>query len=180
VNFQAPALPKDTPPLEIISIFDRLINDKTYIEYSDSVAMLADPSHREQAMMQIRELERRVRSLSFISSGWDYAAKAIRVWSGVPVPESKAISSLIQGRSLPAFVNMQTARENAINIWKKSDLVDAPLGRDGLPLGDEEILWIPPLESMEVYSFDNKPFSLGKASELLEALEKVVKVHLEE
>lgn len=172
VDFQAPALPRDTPPLEIISIFDRLINDQIYIGYSESIAQLADPSRRKQALIQLRELERGIRTLSFISSGWDYAAKAIKAWSGIPVPESKAISSLIQGRKLPALVDMQTARASAVDMWKKSDLVHAPLGRDGSPLGEGDIVWIPPLDSMEVYSPDNKPFNLGKVGELLKALEK--------
>ncbi len=179
VGFQAPTPPKDTPPLEIISVFDRLINDKTYLEYSDSVAQLADPSRRDNAMIHIRDLERGVRSLSFVSAGWNYAAKVIKAWSGVPVPESGAISSIIQGRSLPAFVDLQAARENAVSMWKKTDLVDSPLGRDGKSLVEGEVLWIPPLSSMEIYSTDNKPFSsFGKVSDLLEALEKAQE-HLE-
>lgn len=168
VNFQAPTLPKDTPPHEIISIFDRLINDKTYIEYSDSVALLADPSHREKAKIQIRELTRGVRSLSFISSGWNYTTKAIKAWSGVPIPESTAISSIFKGRSLPALVDMQTVRENAVDMWKKTSLVHAPLDRDGAPLSDEEIVWVPPVDSMEVYP----SFSIGKIDDLLDAMEK--------
>ena len=174
VSFQAPTPPKNIPPIEIISVFDRLINDATYLEYSDCVAQLTDPSSRNKAMIKIRDLERGVRSLSFVSTGWNYAAKVIKAWSGVPVPESGAISSLIQGRSLPAFVDLQVARENAVSMWKKTDFVNSPLGRDGKSLGAGEILWIPPLNSMEIYSPDNKPFSnFGKVGDLLEALKKV-------
>jgi len=170
VEFQAPMLPKNTPPLEVISIFDRLVNDQTYVEYSDSVAQLGDPSRRERAMIRVRELERAVRSLSFISTGWNYAAKAVKAWSGVPVPESQAISSLIQGKTLPTLIDMQKARESAVDMWKKSDLVGAPLNRDGAPLIEGDIQWLPPLNSMKVYSNDNRPFSLGSVGELLEAL----------
>lgn len=175
VSFNAPTPPKDNPPLEIISIFDRLINDQAYLEYSDSVALLSDPSSRDRALIQIRELERGVRSLSFISSGWNYAAKVIKAWTGVPVPESNTISNLIQGRSLPALIDLQVARENAVSMWGKSELVHAPLGRDGTPLGEGEIVWLPPLDSMEIHSFNNRPFTLGKVGELLEALKKAEK-----
>ena len=170
VNFRAPTLPKDTPPLEIISIFDRLVNDSDYLEYSDSIAQLSAPSNREKAMVHIRDFERGIRSLGFISSGWNYIVKLIKVWTGVPIPESQAISSLIQGRSLPAFIDMQVARENAFVMWKKSNLVNAPLGRDGIPIDQGDILWIPPLDSMEIYSPNNKPFTFGKVGELLKAL----------
>ncbi|MFT5520416.1 MAG: hypothetical protein ACI9IA_001009 [Enterobacterales bacterium] len=173
VNFDAPTPPKESAPKELITVFDRLINDQRYLEYSDSVAQLAEPPTREKALVKIRELERGVRSTSFISTGWNYAAKIIKVWSGVPIPESSAISSLIQGRNFPALIDLQDARSNAVSMWKKTGLVDSPLRRDGSPLEAGEIKWLPPLNSMTVNSPDDKATSFGKVSELLEALKIV-------
>lgn len=173
VNFDAPTPPKESAPKELITIFDRLINDQGYLEYSDSVAELAEPATREKALVKIREMERDVRSTSFISTGWNYAAKIIKVWTGVPIPESSAISNLVQGRNLPALIDLQNARSNAVSMWKKTGLVDSPLQRDGSPLEAGEIKWIPPMNSMRVSSPDNKAASLGKVSEFLEALKKV-------
>lgn len=173
IGFDAPSPPKNSQPKELISVFDRLINDQSYLEYSDSIFRLASPDSRKQALVELRELERGIRSTSFVSTGWNYLAKVIKVWTGVPLPESSAIFGIIQGRSLPALVNFQEARTSAVEMWKKSDLMDYPLRRDGKPVADEEIIWLPPLESMEIYSPDNKSFSLGKVGDLLAVLEKV-------
>lgn len=173
VGFDAPSPPKTSPPKELISVFDRLINDQSYLEYSDSIFRLASPESRKQALIELRELERSIRSTNFVSIGWNYLAKVIKVSTGVPLPESSAISGIIQGRSLPALVNFQEARASAVEMWKKSDLMNKPLRRDGRPVADDEVAWLPPMESMEIYSPDNKAFRLGKVGELLAALEKV-------
>ncbi|OAN16473.1 hypothetical protein A3K86_10775 [Photobacterium jeanii] len=172
VEFNAPIPPKNSAPNELITVFDRLINDKSYLEYSDSVARLAEPSCRQKALVKIREMERDIRSTNFISTGWNYAAKAIKAWSGVPIPESSAISSIVQGRSLPALVDLQGARESAVAIWKNTDLTESHLQRDGSSLDNGQIIWLPPLDSMKIHSSSNKKFTFGKASELLEALKK--------
>ena len=88
------------------------------------------------------------------------------------MPNSSEIASIVQGQPLPALVNLQEARINAIEMWKKSNLTKEPLRRDGQPITEGEIRWIPPLDSMEVYSPSDKAFSLGKAGDLAEALRK--------
>lgn len=173
VSFDAPSPPKNSQPKELISVFDRLVNDRSYLEYSDSIFRLALPESRKQALVELRELERGIRSASFVSTGWNYLAKVIKVYTGVPLPESSAISGIIQGRSLPALVNFQEARTSAVEMWKKSDLTAHPLRRDGKPVVDGAISWLPPLDSMKIYSPDNKTFSLGNVGDLVSALEKV-------
>jgi len=174
VSFNAPCPPKEMPPREIITVFDRLINDPNYIEYSESIFKLSSPKKRKQALLKLRELERVVRSKSFYSTGWNHLAKVIKVWTGVPVPESSAIASIIEGSSLPSLVNFQNARFSAIETWKKSNLTEEPIRRDGNPVANGEIVWIPPLESsMDVYPPSDHTFSLGKAGELAESLRKI-------
>lgn len=173
VVFDAPSPPKNTAPRELISLFDRLINDQSYLDYSDSIYRLASPYSRKKALIELRELERNIRSTKFVSTSWNYLAKIIKVWTGVPLPESSAIAGIIQNRSLPSLINFQEARASAVEMWKKSDLMNNPLRRDGKPVVNQDIVWLPPMESMEVYSPDNKFFHIGKVRELLSALEKV-------
>lgn len=170
VSFDAPTLPKGSTPWELISIFDRLVNDVSYLQYSNSVARLASPETRGKAIVELRDIGRGIRSKSYISSGWNFLAKVLKVWTGLPIPESGAIATLVKDKVLPPLVNMANARKQAVEMWKNSELTDAPLRRDGLPVSDEEIKWLPPLDSMKVYAPDDKMLNLGTVGELLEAL----------
>lgn len=172
VTFEAPMPPKFCMPEELISVFDRLINDVSYLEYSDSIARLPFPSTRDQALVELRELERGIRTNTFISTGWNYFSKVIKVWTGVPIPESSAIANIMKGRSLPPLVNMMGARNQAVEMWKKSDLKNTPLRRDGRPVVYDGIHWLPPLDSMGVNSLDDISSKLGTVGELKKALEK--------
>jgi hypothetical protein len=173
VGFNAPSPPVEIPPAELISVFDKLINDQSYLDYSESIHKLAVPESREQALIALREIERGVRGNHFVSTGWNYIAKVIKVWTGVLLPDSSDIARIANGRSLPPLVNLQDARINAVEIWKKSSLTESPLGRDGKPVTDDKIVWVPPLESMEVYTPTDKAVSFGKVGELIEVLKSV-------
>ncbi|WP_312743775.1 hypothetical protein [Cedecea neteri] len=172
VTFQAPALPKDTPSDEIISIFDRLLNDQSYLEYSASVASLSEPALRPKALLYIRELERKIRALPYASTGWNYTTKIIQAMTGYSLPESNAISSIIRGRHLPALVDLKEIRESAVDLWKKNNLVETPVGPDGSLIKKGTVYWIPPLPSMQIPSTQGSiSISIGSASELKHALE---------
>lgn len=173
VQFDAIALPKEGTPYQLITTLDKLINDKTYLDYSNSLTLLAIPDKREQALVKIREVTRTIKSKDYFSISWDFLAKVVTAWTGAPIPESKEISIIIQGKALPTLVNMDIARKNAVEIWKNSQLTQSPLRRDGLPITSEDIQWIPPLGSMKIRSEDNKYFSFGTVKELLDALTKV-------
>jgi len=172
VQFDAIALPKEGTPYQLITTLDKLINDKTYLDYSNSLTYLAIPGKREKALVKIREVTRTIKSKDYFSISWDFLAKVVTAWTGAPIPESKEISIIIQGKALPTLVNMDIARKNAVEIWKNSQLTQSPLRRDGLPITSEDIQWIPPLGSMKIRSEDNKYFSFGTVKELLDALTK--------
>ena len=175
VEIETLSTPKENTPYELISIFDKLINDEHYLQYSDSITQLSSPFDRDIALIRIRELIRIISAKNYIGSGWDYITKIIKVWTGVPLPESKAIATLINGNELPAFVNMDMARKRAVELWRNSNFTNNPLRRDGLPIADDNITWLPPLDGMKIRSNDNKSFSLGTVGELLKALQKAQK-----
>ena len=153
---------------ELISIFDRLVNDRGYLQYSDSIARLTLPETRDQALVDLREFSRRTSSKEFVGSSWNYFTKILKVWTGIPLPESKEIASLIHDKALPPLINLKESRQRAFQMWRDLDNTDQPLRRDGLPIGDRKVLWIPPLPSMK---FGDSGFStLGSVSELLKAL----------
>lgn len=171
VEFQAVTPPKEDTPFELINIFDKLINDESYLEYSNAITELTLSDRRENTLRNIRELSQKIGSKNYVSVGWDYLTKIIKVLSGVPLPESKAISSIIKGQKLPQLVNLSNAKANALDIWRKTSDKSNPLRRNGQPIGDKNVTWLPPLDSMEIRSEDNRTFSLGKVGELLKVLE---------
>jgi hypothetical protein len=172
VEFKGITPPKNDTPKDLMNLFDRLINDKNYLEYSASIQQLSIPEDRNEAMLKLRELTRMLKSKNYIAEGWDYVSKVLKVWTGLPFPESKTITSLFKNRQLPAFVNMELARQHAIGMWRSSGNTNNPLRRDGLPLSNDEITWLPVLDSMKVRTQYNRLGSLGTVGELRKALEK--------
>jgi hypothetical protein len=177
VGFNAP-VPSRSTPKELISIFDRLVNDSGYIAYSDSVTRLSNPATRKRALVDLRVYSRKISSLKFISTSWDYVSKILQVWTGVPIPDSKELSSIVADKTLPALIDLSHARKSAVEMWLSSNATKVPLRRDGLPVTDDDIHWLPPFKSMEVSAPDDKAITLCKVGELKGALEEAEK-HLE-
>lgn len=175
VEFKTLTLPKNDTPASLIAVFDKLINDQTYLEFSDAVTQLSLPEKRENTIKSIKELTRTIGAKSYIPIGWDYLTKIIKVLSGVPLPESKDIAAVIKGKNIPQLVDLSIARNNALEMWKKSQFTNRPLRRDGQPIDSKNIVWLPPLDSMKIRSEDNRSFSLGNVGELKKALEEFEK-----
>lgn len=173
VDIETINVPKDNTPYELVSVFDKLINDKNYLEYSNSITQLSSPLTREGAQVKIRELIRVIKAKNYFGYGWDYITKIINAWTGIHLPESKTISSIINGNEFPSFVNMDLARQKAVDLWKKSDLTSKPLRRDGLPVTDENIAWIPVLDGVTIRGLGHGTFNVGTVGELLKELEKL-------
>lgn len=173
IEFEAITPPKEDTPSELISLFDKLINDRNYLEYSDSINQLTIPQGRDKMIIRLRELSRLIRTKNYIAEGWDYVSKILEVWTGVPLPESKAISSLFNGKELPSFVNMDAAKIRAAEMWRSSNSTKIPLRRDGLPIANDDIIWLPPLASMQIKTSNRKHFSLGTLGELRKMLQSV-------
>lgn len=165
--------PKGSTRIELINAFDSLANDSDYIQYSDAIQSLANPQERSSALFKLKELSRTLSSKKLVGVTWDYFSKIVKVWTGIPIPESKELSVFSNNRPLPALINMQVARDRAVKGWLESGTAAQPLTREGKLVSDEKIRWLPPMPSMKVSSPDDSMFSLGTVSQLLDALNKV-------
>jgi len=164
---------KDNSPRDLISIFDRFLNDPDYITFSQLVSKLNEAETRESALLEVRELARRLSSSRFVVATWDYITKILKVWPGIPLPESKDLAGIISGRTIPATVDLTEPRSRALENWLSYAKQNPPLGRDGRQL--EGVQWLPPLSSMRVEG-PGSFFTLGTVGELLQALEAEVKL----
>jgi hypothetical protein len=165
-------VPKDSMPKELISIFDRLLNDPDYITFSQSVLKLSQPRTREKALIEIREFVRRVFLTSFAGVAWDYITKVVRVWPGIPLPEAKDFAAIVNGRTIPTIVDLAEPRSRAVENWFSYAKENPPLGRDGKQLSEEYVEWLPPLPSMEAGGPSSQSLRLGTVGEILELLKK--------
>jgi hypothetical protein len=128
------------------------------------------PVSRQRALIELREYSRALATNKPISTAWDFVVKGLKVWTGVPLPESKELSTLMQNRTLPPIVDMQKARARAVETWKTLPSSSSPLLRDGAQLANRKIKWMPLLPSMR---FGIDRFTFGTAGELRAALADV-------
>ena len=168
-----------SPPLEVpramVSIFDRLVNDPHYMEYSEAVATLSVRHQRNAALSTIQRISRTIASSKIMASGWDYVTKAIKVCSGLPLPDSNVLSALFPGKSLPTVVDLQPARQRAIDMWVSSAEHDMPYNRSGSPFPKDEVDWIAPSNSIFAPRLGATYLSLGTVGELRGRLEAFLK-----
>jgi len=119
VDFNAP-LPAESTPPELVSLFDRLVNDPCYLALSSSVGELGFPQTRKAALSRIRKQGRKLLTNSLLTKGWNYGGKAIKAWTGTPVPEAETILTFFSGKTLPVLVDLKSARMRAITRWQRS------------------------------------------------------------
>ncbi len=169
IKFEAVTPPAGVPPA-MISLFDRLVNDPQYVEYSEAIATLSDPHLRNMALARLRTLGRAIVSSNVVTSGWNYIAKVIKVWTGVPLPESNILSVLVSNKALPTIVNFRHARQDALKMWMSSRKHDVPYNRSGSPFPTGNVDWLPPLHSVKASLPGETYGTLGTVGELLERL----------
>src|SRR5580704_2501881 len=169
-------VPKESNPRELISIFDRLLNDPEYIAFSRSVSRLSEAKTRQRVLVEAREFARRLASSKFLGATWDYIIKILKVWPGIPLPESKDLGGIISGRTIPAIVDFTEARSRAVENWFSYARQNPPLWRDGKHLG-EHIDWLPPLPSMKAGGPSSQSLRLGTAGELRQLLTEIEQSH---
>lgn len=159
-------VPKNSTPKELISIFDRLLNDPAYIIFSESVSKLSEPETREKTLLEMRDFARRISSTRFVGATWDYITKVLRVWPGIPLPESKDFAAIVKGRSVPTIVDLAEPRSRAVENWFAYAKQNPPIGRDGKQLSGDNVEWLPPLPSMKAGGPSSQSLSLGTVGEL--------------
>ena len=170
IGFEAVTPPVDLPEA-MVSLFDDLVNDPQYVEYSEAVAELGIIHHRNRALSRIRALGRAIAASDRMVSSWNYVAKTINAWSGVPIPQSSTLSSLVSSKSLPTTVDLQPARERALKMWMTSADHNVPHNRSGYPFQSTDVDWLPPLNSASAPQSGATYLSLGTVGELLGRLQ---------
>jgi hypothetical protein len=170
------AFPRDSTPKQLISLFDRLVNDPDYVAFSNNVSQLSSPGTRARALVEIRDYTRMISTKKFFGTSWDYMTKLLKIWPGVPLPESKDIASFVGGREAPLVVNMLEARIRAVESWRSTTRSSVPLRRDGGRLSDETIDWLPPLASAKPGGSHYAPIA-GTVGDLLRQLQEYESKH---
>ena len=164
--------PQPEVPARMVSIFDRLVNDPQYLKLSYTVAALSDPSQRRGALSRLRSVGRDVMSSNVITTAWNSTTRILKVWTGIPIPDSSVLSILISGKMLPSLIDLRAARERAIEMWMTSADHDVPYRRTGVPISGDEVNWLPPCKSMKASQPGDSSFQVGTVGELVDILSK--------
>jgi hypothetical protein len=130
-------------PNDLITLFDRLVNDPGYLEFSDAVSQLAIPERRQSALVKVRELGRKLMSQQVVMKGWNYIGKVIKAWTGAPIPEAESLATVFSGKVFPPIVDLRRAKQRAINSWLSSYHLMSPISTYGHHI-DAEIEWLQP------------------------------------
>ena len=71
------------------------------------------------------------------------------MWPGVPLPESKELSTMFREKVLPSTVDMSMARARAIELWRATDKTAAPplTAVDSSSFAEKSVVWPPVLNS---------------------------------
>ncbi|HBT88535.1 hypothetical protein [Desulfobacter sp.] len=170
INFESPR-PPATSPIELVSLFDRLINDPSYLQMSEAITDLREPQKRAAALSKVREWGRKLVDNAIFAKGWDYIGKGIKAWSGAPIPEADTLATIMSGKQFPMLLNLRQARKRAVQSWQRTMSTIPPLSATGDEY--EGVSWIvsgtpaKDWDGGEIFSF-----SLGTAGQLKNALEK--------
>jgi hypothetical protein len=170
VQFQAPK-PNINVPDELIALFDKLVNDPNYLEFSNAVNKLANPKKRRSSLLEVKTASRKIMSSRIVTTTWNYAAKLIQVWTGAPIPEAGDLASFISDRSFPTLVDIQSARASAIQMWLSSSKTTEPCNRSGFPHSPDKVFWLPPMKSIKASHPNALGGFLGTVGELKAALQ---------
>ncbi|GJL65384.1 MAG: hypothetical protein NPIRA05_03550 [Nitrospirales bacterium] len=170
VSFQSPR-PETTSAPELLSLFDRLLNDPDYLQLSDAVSDLALPKKREAALSRIRECGRKLVTNGVVTKGWNFVGKVVKAWTGVPVPEAETLLPLFSGKDFPMFIDLRQARKWAINRWIRSAKTSQPVSASGDTY--EGLSWILPAQPPSDWDGgDISTMTFGTVNDLLKNLER--------
>lgn len=161
------AVPPRSPPRELVCLFDRIINDESYLTLSASIAELAVPETRSMALREIKSNVSRLLTKERLEAGWNYAGKWIKTLTGMPVPEMKEIASLLGEKRFPVALDLRDARKRAVECWIQSaDL--QPLLKDESQ--NEAVDWIVRALPSKWSGGRLGDFTLGTVREVMAAL----------
>jgi hypothetical protein len=170
VAFDVPQPPVTAPP-ELITLFDKLLNDPYYLQLSEAMFELGSHEKRSAALSKVRDWGRKLMTKSLLTKGWNYAGKAVKAWTGTPIPEADTLLSLISGKEFPVLVDLRKTRKRAVAAWHRSLNSTQPLSSTGD--GYKGVSWILPGAPPEDWDGDElSVYSFGRVSDLKSALEQ--------
>ena len=169
VRFESPR-PPETAPMELVSLFDRLLNDPNYLTLSEAVSEIRTPQTRNAALSKVREWGRKLVTNAVFAKGWNYTGKVVKAWTGAPLPEADTLLTIVSGKQFPLLVDLRDARKRAVRSWQATLNTRPPLAASG----DEYdgVSWILPGAPPENWDGgDISMYMLGTVGELKTALE---------
>jgi hypothetical protein len=169
-HIDAMTTPKNSTPTQLINIFDKLINDPLYTNYSTAIASLGVSKNKDLIAQELRVLSRSIGEKNYIATGWDYFTKILQLWLPVPILDSSAIATLIKHKNFPVLINMDAAKSRVLENWKHANFSSYPISRNGSILSEEKIDWMPTTNLGTISGQDGTFFSLGKVKDLLKVL----------
>jgi hypothetical protein len=171
VTFESPR-PPEAAPLELVSLFDRLLNDPNYLTLSEAVSEIRSPQTRNAALSKVREWGRKLVTNAVFAKGWNYTGKVVKAWTGAPVPEADTLLTIISGKKFPLIVDLRDARKRAVSSWQSTLNTRPPLSASGDVYNG--VSWIMPGAPPKDWDGgDISVYTLGTAGELKTALERV-------
>jgi hypothetical protein len=159
-----------TAPTELVSIFDRLVNEESYSGFSNSIGSLTQSSGRRAALARTRTFLRQIVKSPPAQVILDVVSKIVKVGGANAIPQASSLFSMFQVRALPMLVDLSEARSRALKRWLATAGAVPPFSREGRQVTMPTIDWLPPFHSASADEPGSAYVSMGRVSELLTAL----------
>ncbi len=169
LRFDAPQIASGAPA-EIVSIFDRLVNDESYVGFSSSVGSLIHTAGRRAALARIRSCVRRIVKSPPVQVIVDSISKLVKVGGATALPQASSLFSMFRVRALPMLVDLTDARSQTLKRWLATAGSAPPWSRAGRRLTSQTITWLSPLQSASAGEPGDAFVSMGRVGDLLESL----------
>jgi hypothetical protein len=156
-----------------VTIFDRLVNEESYVGFSASIGSLARTSGRRAALARAREYLRRIVKSPPAQVIVDTVSKIVKVGGGNALPQASSLFSMFEVRTLPILVDVSGGRSQALQRWLATAVSAPPFTRAGRELASPAIDWLPPLPSASADEPGGVHVSMGRVRDLLAALQKI-------
>lgn len=161
--------PQITIPDELLSSFDRIINDPSYIGYSEAISLLSPGERAQTALTDIRRYGQAIKQSKLAEFSWTFLSVAVSVL-GAQLPSFAEVGNAFQNKQFPLLLDMRSARQEAINSWIMHCGSAAPLSVEPLENNDRNMVWLRPSPSIEASFPGERSTSLGRVGDLLTIL----------
>ncbi len=102
-------------PAQAVEAFERFVADSTYKELSTQSRLIGFPLLNDRAITQLDRLTNLLVTNSPLRHLVALGTKAIEIATKIPMPDSKALESLMVEEYLPPIVSLDSVREKALS-----------------------------------------------------------------